>query len=121
MSDQRIIDTIAAHQYDDYGSHCICGDGPFPNNNDMAAHQLDALRGNRIAVLELPDDVKVSEPIGETRWHYSGEVNARSTPTTKPGVKFVALALTSYALEEIPHLIACILSAAEDLTQEDER
>lgn len=61
MNDQNIVDIIAAHRCRERGMVCDEGevwcDGcrEVVNVDDVAAHQLDALRDNGIAVVELPE------------------------------------------------------------------
>ncbi len=61
MSNQGIVDIIAAHRCRERGMACDEGEvwcdgcGEVVNVDDVAAHQLNALRGNGIAVVELPE------------------------------------------------------------------
>lgn len=61
MNDQKIVDIIAAHRCRERGMACDEGEvwcgccGAVVNVDDVAVHQLNALRANGIAVVELPE------------------------------------------------------------------
>lgn len=62
MSDQELIDTIAAHQPDDYGFRCTGCDWKPVNSSvtdatEFAAHQIAALRG-KYAIIQLPPGIR---------------------------------------------------------------